>query len=499
MVNGNASGETYRIYTRAAFDAVPGNTLFGINGATEIIITRNGTNAASIIAELREIEEIRINSVDPTGPSGGAGAGDSFLAIGDFSGTSLRLNTITIDGNAGDDTIDISALSSAHRIVFKSNGGNDTILGTLRPEDVIELPDGKTAADYTTTTENGVTTMTSGDHSITFTAPDGLPGIGENEDPPVEEEDDDDTPPPAPGTGSSTGAPVVGTANADVLLGTANGETIVALGGNDVAMGGGGADVMRGDDGDDFLSADSGNDMVFGGAGNDDVLGGDGNDMLYGDAGADRIFGDGGNDLINSGAGNDTAQGGEGNDTFVTDAGDGDDTYYGDAGGDTLDMAAITANLTVDLGNGFSGRGSASSSQSGHDTLWNVENVVTGSGNDTITASAAVNVMDGGAGNDIFRFGSASNADGDTIVSFQPGDKIDLSGIDANNGTGGNEAFTLVTASALSGAAQLIVTHETRADGEYTVVQGSVDGDSSTELRLSIKGTHNLTTSDFNL
>ncbi len=499
VVNGNASGETYRIYTRAAFDAVPGNTLFGINGATEIIITRNGTNAASIIAELREIEEIRINSVDPTGPSGGAGAGDSFLAIGDFSGTSLRLNTITIDGNAGDDTIDISALSSAHRIVFKSNGGNDTILGTLRPEDVIELPDGKTAADYTTTTENGVTTMTSGDHSITFTAPDGLPGIGENEDPPVEEEDDDDTPPPAPGTGSSTGAPVVGTANADVLLGTANGETIVALGGNDVAMGGGGADVMRGDDGDDFLSADGGNDMVFGGAGNDDVLGGDGNDMLYGDAGADRIFGDGGNDLINSGAGNDTAQGGEGNDTFVTDAGDGDDTYYGDAGGDTLDMAAITANLTVDLGNGFSGRGSASSSQSGHDTLWNVENVVTGSGNDTITASAAVNVMDGGAGNDIFRFGSASNADGDTIVSFQPGDKIDLSGIDANNGTGGNEAFTLVTASALSGAAQLIVTHETRADGEYTVVQGSVDGDSSTELRLSIKGTHNLTTSDFNL
>ena len=33
----------------------------------------------------------------------------------------------------------ISSLSSAHRIVFRSNGGNDTIVGTLRPQDVIEL------------------------------------------------------------------------------------------------------------------------------------------------------------------------------------------------------------------------------------------------------------------------------------------------------------------------------------------------------------------------
>ena len=94
-----------------------------------------------------------------------------FEIIGDFSATSLRLNTITIDGDAGDDTIDISSLGSAHRIVFKSNGGNDTIIGTLRPQDVIELPDGMTAADFTTSTDdNGVTTMTNGDHSITFTS-----------------------------------------------------------------------------------------------------------------------------------------------------------------------------------------------------------------------------------------------------------------------------------------------------------------------------------------
>jgi Ca2+-binding RTX toxin-like protein len=221
--------------------------------------------------------------------------------------------------------------------------------------------------------------------------------------------------------------------------------------------------------------------------------------MLYGDAGSDRIFGDAGNDLIHTGAGNDTAYGGEGDDLFVAEAGDGDDTYYGDAGSDTLDMAAITANLTVDLGNGFMGRGSASSSQSGSDMVWNVENVVTGSGADTITASRAANVIDGGAGSDTFRFLSEADADGDTIVSFQPGDKIDFSGIDANGGASGNQSFTLVAASTLSSAAQLIVTHETREDGDYTVVQANVDDDNAAELRLSIKGTHSLTSTDFNL
>ena len=44
--------------------------------------------------------------------------------------------------------------------MFKSNGGNDTIVGTLRPQDVIELLSGKTLADYGKTTANGMTTLT---------------------------------------------------------------------------------------------------------------------------------------------------------------------------------------------------------------------------------------------------------------------------------------------------------------------------------------------------
>ncbi|HEV7328881.1 MAG TPA: peroxidase family protein, partial [Bosea sp. (in: a-proteobacteria)] len=189
---GNTSAETYRIYTRAEFLLV--NPLAVIAAATEIVVTRNGTNAASVIAELSEIEEIRINGADPSGTAGSAG-NDTFEIIGDFSTTSLRLNTITIDGAAGDDTVDISALTSAHRIVFRSNGGNDTIVGNLRPQDVIELPDGAVPGDYEVTTDaNGVTTMTSPTHSICFTAGDGMPqfGSGDHDDDDEDDDDDDD-------------------------------------------------------------------------------------------------------------------------------------------------------------------------------------------------------------------------------------------------------------------------------------------------------------------
>ena len=65
VINGNASSEAYRIYTRGEFLAA--NAGAALNAATEIVVTRNGTDVASIIAELSEIEEIRINGIDPSG------------------------------------------------------------------------------------------------------------------------------------------------------------------------------------------------------------------------------------------------------------------------------------------------------------------------------------------------------------------------------------------------------------------------------------------------
>ena len=70
VINGNSAvAETYRIYTRAAWDALAGNNGNSLNAATEIVVTRGANTdfANSVIAELREIEEIRINGVDPSG------------------------------------------------------------------------------------------------------------------------------------------------------------------------------------------------------------------------------------------------------------------------------------------------------------------------------------------------------------------------------------------------------------------------------------------------
>ncbi|WP_011580134.1 MULTISPECIES: peroxidase family protein [Chelativorans] len=496
QIIGNAESETYRIYT---YDEAVARIGFAGSDETEIIVTREGEDGVeTTIAELTEIEEIIVNGANVAG--NGASAGDAFEIYGNFDATNLRPNTITIRGTSGDDTVDISSLQSAHRIVFRSKGGDDTIVGTLRPQDVVELPDGTTLDDYDLVQNvNGTITLSGESHSVTFYSTGGLPQFSSGDDDGAHDDDEDDDAPPSGNDdgddddghgscddGDEAGDPapnpigasvILGTEQADALTGTADGETIMGLGGRDV---------------------------VFAGSGDDNVMGGSGADMLYGDAGNDRILAGAGGDLVTGGAGNDTVFGQGGDDMIVAQADDGDDVYYGDgmsggSGNDTLDMSAIGANITADLGTGFMGRGSVSSAASGSDTIWGVENIVTGSGNDTITGSNAANVMDGGTGNDTFRFLSAAAADGDTIIGFQPGDKIDLSGMDANWCESGNQSFTLVSDAFTGAKGELLVTHETQDGESYTVVQGNISGGSDADFKFSIKGSHDLTASDFNL
>ncbi|MFP9138251.1 peroxidase family protein [Devosia sp. XGJD_8] len=513
------TAEVFRVYTR---DAAEDAGIVVVGSTTEIVITRQAGGVTSVIAELDNIEEIRIGTqtADPTPGGAGGTPGDSVQIFGDFSTTSLALNTITIEGTDGDDTIDISSLTSAHRIVFKSNGGNDTIVGTLRPQDVIELPAGMTLDDFVENTdENGLTTLSDGEHTISYVSPHGSHVVEtdddeddddyddedededddeEDEDCDTDDEDDDDAPAPVH-SGS-----VVGTPQDDLLVGTSGGDLVFGFAGTDHIIAGAGADVVRAGAGHDFVAGEAGRDVLFGEDGDDDMFGGNGDDMLYGEAGDDRLFGENGNDLLDGGDGDDAVFGGNGNDMFVASMNDGNDTYYGgdiseDTGNDTLDMGFLTVDVAVDLGTGANGRGSAVSSQSGTDTLWGVENVTTGSGNDTIVMSNAVNIVDGGQGEDVFVFGSATAAHGDTIRGFEAGDKIDLSGIDANTGMAGNDTFTLEGGQATTAPGQIVVTHETREDGEYTVVVGNTSGDNAPEFRINIAGNHALTADDFNL
>lgn len=342
VINGNTANnvaETYRIYSRAAADAA-GLTVR--NPDTEIVITRGGTTNAFIIAELDNIEEIVVNTDN---------GNDTVQVIGNFAPTSLDVNTITINGGAGDDTVDISALQSAHRIVFRSNGGNDVIIGEMRAQDRFELAEGKTIADYTATdNDDGSTTLATEGHSVTFfgtTANAQNAGASHDDDDDDHDDDhghDDDDDAPAPPS------------QADTQTGTAGRDTLKGGSGDDVISGRGGDDVLNGGSGDDTLSGGDGDDVLGGGSGDDLLAGGDGDDVLGGGSGDDRLDG---------GDGDDVMTGGSGDDVFVFSEGDDRITDF-QLGADSIDLSGL----------GITAQSFASRvviSQSGNDTLVRID------------------------------------------------------------------------------------------------------------------------------
>ncbi|MDO9417829.1 peroxidase family protein [Pararhizobium sp.] len=335
---------------------------------------------------------------------------------------------------------------------------------------------------------------------------DDTPGEDEDDDDTDGEDDDDDCGPGThPGTGGGgTAVPLpaaavalIGTAAGEVLAGNTGDDTILAGGGSDILSGDAGSDILRGEDGDDVITAGGASDVASGGAGDDEVHGGGGNDFLFGNAGSDLVFGDDGDDIIEGGAADDQVWGGTGNDTVLATANDGNDRYWGDAGIDTLDYSVATANLTVDIGAGFMGHGSVSGGTTGSDTFYGFENFIGGSGHDVITASSLANVLDGGLGEDTFRFTTSGSAHGDTIYGFQPGDKIDFSAIDANTGVAGNQDFVINTGASLTAVGGVAITHEMRDGEEFTIIRGHTDADNGADFELAIAGRHTLTSSDF--
>ena len=294
-------------------------------------------------------------------------------------------------------------------------------------------------------------------------------------------------------TGKSGNDVLSGMAGADMLIGAEGDDMLFGGEGNDVLLAGAGDDIAYGDEGDDRIIGGAGRDMLFGGEGNDDILAGDGADMVYGEAGADRIFGNAGDDMLNGGAGDDALHGGEGHDRFVATVADGNDVYFGDEGSDTLDMSAILADANVRLGSAGNDRGAVVVGDS-IDTLWSVENVVSGAGNDTIIASDAVNVMDGGEGNDTFVFESAAAADGDIIRGFSAGDVLCFSNLDADAGIEGNQSFTLAGRDMAIGAGQLTFSHDTTDGEDVTIVTGDTGADT---FSVKISGHHDLQDDNF--
>jgi serralysin len=126
-----------------------------------------------------------------------------------------------------------------------------------------------------------------------------------------------------------------------------------------------------------------------------------------------------------------------------------------------------------------------------------IEDGITGSGNDQLIGNAVANRLNGGAGNDTYTGGAgndtfviANTGGSDRILDYAPGDKIDLSAIDANSTVGGNQTFAFVPVQ--TGAGQATLTYD--AVNNWTVFRGYVDGDAIADVTLRVNG--NITTTD---
>jgi Ca2+-binding RTX toxin-like protein len=130
----------------------------------------------------------------------------------------------------------------------------------------------------------------------------------------------------------------------------------------------------------------------------------------------------------------------------------------------------------------------------GDDALWGHDGSDTlkaGSGGDTITGGGGQDRMWGGSGGDTFVFQATSDSPDssheDVIKDIGPGDTIDLSAIDADTATTGDQAFHLV--SAFGGhAGELVLV--TTANGHNTYVEGDTDGDGTADFMLKLHGDH---------
>lgn len=142
----------------------------------------------------------------------------------------------------------------------------------------------------------------------------------------------------------------------------------------------------------------------------EDVTGGSAADIITGDADANTLRGSIGDDVIRGGGGddtidgfldNDTIDGGDGDDTILSyQYSDGSDTISGGNGTDSMSYAGRGWDVSVTL-DGVANDGQIAGQGPEKDNVGtDVEAVIGGYANDSLSGSTSANVLDGGQGND---------------------------------------------------------------------------------------------------
>ena len=323
------------------------------------------------------------------------------------------------------------------------------------------------------------------------------------------------------GTGNSLANVITGNGGANRLDGGDGADLIKAGAGADTVLGGGGNDQLLGEDGADSLDGGDGNDRLDGGDGNDILAGGLGTDILEGGLGADSLDGGAGADQLRGGDGDDSLVGGDGDDMLngglgadAMAGGLGDDIYYVDDAGDTTaelpgqgtDVVRATIswtladqieNLILDGAGDLDGTGNALANtlngNSGANRLDGGDGndvLKGGDGNDVLIGGRGADILVGGAGADVFvvtqdSMRTTGVIETDTINDLirGEGDRLDLSAIDADSLTDGDQAFHLVGAFTHH-AAEMTLTFSA---GKTTLLL-DVNGDGSADYRMTITG-----------
>ncbi|HYX15147.1 MAG TPA: hypothetical protein VE944_12420 [Nostoc sp.] len=297
------------------------------------------------------------------------------------------------------------------------------------------------------------------------------------------------------------------------LNGGADSDILNGNGGNNILNGNDNSDILNGGDDNDVLNGGAGSDILNGNRGIDILDGGAGSDILNGGSGRDTLIGgaDGGDDTFVFSEGDDRIDGGDGFDTVIyrgtsqriTLSGVGTVRKDGGLGLDTLlgveniIANAGVANNTIDASQSVAGVSITVNLETrslvannvpvletlpftvvdfddvigtnANDSIFGDEQnnqLSGGNGNDTIKGGNGTDRLTGGAGNDIFDFGlvleSQPGASSDVITDFIGngnnallGDRIDLSTIDANPFSEGNQAFTFIGTAVFSAVGQV--------------------------------------------
>jgi Ca2+-binding RTX toxin-like protein len=227
-----------------------------------------------------------------------------------------------------------------------------------------------------------------------------------------------------------------------------------------------------------------------------DIRGGKGGNTILGLAGNDTIYGDDEDDFLDGGAGTDHLDGGGGTDTVV---------YTSNTTPVRVDLVAGVVSfpgknwapeIIVSIENAQGGSGNDIfvgnpeanhfEGNAGNDTFYG------GAGADRLDGGAGADRLVGGAGNDVFVFTSGSStpsardtiAAGDGRTAFQgagaaAGDRIDVSGLDADTTAGGVQDWVFGTSHAKG---HLWVT----TSGTQTILNGNSDNDAAIEFQVAI-------------